>query len=76
MKFEYALAQVLIEEREKAGLTQAKLAERAGLSSRAIQKYESGEAEPLLGSVFSICKGLNMSEEQFMRRITQLLDTS
>ena len=74
MKFEYALARVLVEEREKAGLTQAMLAERSGISSRAIQKYENGEAEPLLGSIFSICKGLNVSEEQFLKRINQLLD--
>ena len=76
MKFEYALAQVLLEEREKAGLTQARLAELSGLSSRAIQKYESGEAEPLLGSVFNLCKGLNVSEEQFFKRINQLLESS
>jgi transcriptional regulator with XRE-family HTH domain len=53
-----SLAVLLREHRLAAGLTQAKLAELAGLSTRAIQHLEAGLGQPYAESARRLAEGL------------------
>lgn len=50
----------LVQARRAAGLTQAELAERAGLSRMAVQKAESGNTDPRLSTVQVMARALSM----------------
>jgi transcriptional regulator with XRE-family HTH domain len=52
--------------RSDAGLTQARLAELAGLHPLAIAKLERGEREPTWATVLAIAKALNVSVSAFV----------
>jgi DNA-binding XRE family transcriptional regulator len=56
----------LRELREKAGLTQRALAERAGVPLGSIQHHEQGVRVPSWASVAKICRALGVSCEAFM----------
>jgi transcriptional regulator with XRE-family HTH domain len=55
----------LKELREKAGLTQAALAQATGLSLGVIRDYEQGRKEPALRSAFKLAEALGVSVEEF-----------
>jgi transcriptional regulator with XRE-family HTH domain len=52
--------------RESAGLTQAALAERAGMNPFGVAKLEQGVREPTWATVQALCKALNISCEEFL----------
>lgn len=59
-----ALANAVIGARKRAGLTQAELAERAGLSRSAIMRLESGEASLSSDRVFPLCRALHIKPSE------------
>lgn len=54
----FCLAQILKEERKRAGLTQDELAEKIGTKKTYISRLENGKADILLGTLFRIFEGL------------------
>jgi transcriptional regulator with XRE-family HTH domain len=58
-------AETLRELRERAGLTQAALAERSALSIGSVRNYEQGLREPYWAAVFRLAKALGVSPEEF-----------
>jgi transcriptional regulator with XRE-family HTH domain len=58
-------AERLKEFREKAGLTQAALAQATGLSLGVVRDYEQGRKEPALRSAFKLAGALGVSVEEF-----------
>jgi transcriptional regulator with XRE-family HTH domain len=65
----------LKELREAAGLTQAQLAERAGLHRQGIVKLERGEREPAWGTVLALVEALGVSCDEFRQPPTRSHDT-
>jgi y4mF family transcriptional regulator len=57
--------EVLRELREKAGLTQLTLAQKAGVSQRGISHLEQGLRSPNWETVVAICEALGVSCETF-----------
>lgn len=53
-------------ERKKQGLSHEKLAEKSGLSIRAIGMIESGERKPTLFSCLRIAEALGISLKKFL----------
>jgi len=51
--------------RENAGLTQAELAERAGLHSQGVVKLERGEREPAWSTLLALASALGVSVGAF-----------
>src|SRR5262245_54646362 len=56
----------LRELRERAGLTQVQLAERAGLHPQGVVKLERGEREPAWGTVLALMEALGVSCDAFL----------
>ncbi len=54
----FILAERLKEERKKAGLTQAQLAEKIGTKKSYISRLENGHADVQLSTLFKIFQGL------------------
>jgi transcriptional regulator with XRE-family HTH domain len=55
------LGQLIRTAREKAGLTQAEVAERGGIRQKRISEIETGfSADPPLGTVAAIARGLKV----------------
>jgi|GEM_PF-670361 len=54
-------------EREKRGLTQAKLASLAGLNRAVINKIENGQSEPTVKTLQSIANALNLPDDVVFR---------
>ncbi|MGN0218902.1 MAG: helix-turn-helix domain-containing protein [Muribaculaceae bacterium] len=54
----FCLAETLKEERLRAGLTQAQLAERIGTKKTYISRIENGKADVQLSTLFRIFEGL------------------
>lgn len=54
----FILAERLKEERKKAGLTQAQLAEKIGTKKSYISRIENGHADVQLSTLFKIFQGL------------------
>jgi len=59
--------------RDRAGITQRALCERAGISIRALKGYESGETIPSRGVVTALSRALGFSEEFFFAGPIELL---
>lgn len=59
----FSLAEVLKEERLRAGLTQAQLAERIGTKKTYISRLENGKADVQLNTLFRIFGGLGRRVE-------------
>lgn len=53
--------------REKAGLSKGELGRRAGLSESYIGQIESTKKHPTVDTVFQICKGLNITIQEFFK---------
>ena len=51
--------------RKEAGLTQAKLADKAGLSARTVQSWEQGRRAPVSPDFFKLVKALGVSADSF-----------
>jgi ribosome-binding protein aMBF1 (putative translation factor) len=56
LAIEFAIAQMLIAARAKAGLTQAELAKRMGTTQSAVARLESGRRMPSIDSLESYAK--------------------
>ena len=59
--------EVLQELRERAGLTQLALAEKAGVSQRGISHLEQGLRSPNWDTVLALCAALGVSCEAFSK---------
>jgi transcriptional regulator with XRE-family HTH domain len=62
-----AFGQRLRELRERAGLTQAQLAERAGMHRQGVAKLELGEREPSWSTLLALTKALAVDLNAFAR---------
>jgi transcriptional regulator with XRE-family HTH domain len=51
--------------RDAAGLTQAQLAEKAGLHRQGVAKLETGEREPAWGTVQALARALGVGCSEF-----------
>lgn len=58
--------------RKEAGLTQKQLAERIGRKEITIRKYESGEREPRMSVITSICEALNIPIDEFGEELFEI----
>ncbi len=56
--------------REKAGLTQEKLAKQAGLSLRSIQNWEQGHRTPRAQIVLALARAIGVPVEKLLTEIT------
>ena len=56
-----ALAQMIAYYREKRGLTQRELADKAGVSPGAIGQYETGRTKPRIETLFRIATALEVT---------------
>lgn len=63
------LAETLREAREKAGISQEKLAERAGLHRTYISQLERGLKNPSLDVIVDLARGLRVAPLEFVSRI-------
>jgi len=54
--------------REARGVTQAVLAERAGLTREYVNKLEAGKYDPTLGTLGRLAKALGVTERAFLAR--------
>lgn len=57
---ELAIAQAMIDAREKAGMTQQKLSEMTGIAQADISKLEHGSANPSIKTLQRLATGLGM----------------
>lgn len=62
MKFDERLKSL----REEKGLTQVQLSELTGITTRQIQKYESGQSRPRLDAADKLAKALNVSTDELL----------
>jgi transcriptional regulator with XRE-family HTH domain len=69
MKIQNALGQVLSKERQRIGLSQMELSERAALHLNTIQGLESGRFNLKLTTVFQIAKALQMPVSTIMESV-------
>lgn len=63
LETEFMLARQIIEQRIKQKMTQTELAKRAGTNQVMIARYESGNANPTLGSMKKISKAFDKKLE-------------
>ncbi len=61
-----AFASILRRERERAGLTQEDLAERADISVRFVSFLETGKRQPSLTALAALSRGLGLSVAQLV----------
>ncbi len=66
-----AFAGVLRERRERAGLTQEDLAERADVSARYVSFLETGRRQPTLTALAALSAGVGVSMAEMVRDIEQ-----
>ncbi len=52
--------------RKEQGMTQAKLAEKLGISDRAVSKWETGKSMPDTGIMLEVCQLLNISVNELL----------
>ena len=58
------------------GLSQAQLAERAGVSLRQLSRYEAGEQQPVLSAAVTLADALGISLTQLAGQVSYELDLS
>lgn len=66
-----AFAGVLRERRERAGLTQEDLAERADVSARHVSLLETGRRQPTLTALAALSAGIGVSMSEMVRDLEQ-----
>lgn len=69
MKFNERLKQL----REQKELTQEELGKASGVSSRMIQRYESGNSRPRLDAAEKLAKALNVSTDELLGNADMLI---
>ena len=67
-----AFAVALSAERQKAGLTQEELAERADVSARFISFLETGRRQPSLSTLHALSVGLRISMQELVATMERL----
>ena len=60
--------------RSELGISQVELAERAGITSRQVARYESGEQQPVLNAAVRIARALSISLEELAGEFDTELD--
>ncbi|MGZ4121829.1 MAG: helix-turn-helix domain-containing protein [Tumebacillaceae bacterium] len=60
MEINAKLIGTIAAQRNKLGLTQRQLAEKAGIKQSALARFESGAVQPRIGTVLKIAKALNL----------------
>lgn len=68
-----AFAQVLVDARAKAGLTQEALAERANVSTRHVSYLETGDRQPTLTILRALSLGLGLPMSELLARVETAL---
>ena len=61
-----AFASVLREQRKLKGLTQAELAERAGITMRYVSLMETGHRQPTISTLYALARAMDMSLAAFI----------
>ena len=61
LKFHHYLAAIIRSARAQANLTQAQVANRAGVTRRYIQSLENGKQETSLSTLFSLAEAMQIS---------------
>ena len=78
---DYGFGNRLYELRKKAGLSQAELGEKLGLSNKAVSKWENGQAKPGLDTVHKLADVLSVSVDDLLetgsteKQITKIVIT-
>jgi transcriptional regulator with XRE-family HTH domain len=67
-----AFAVALSEERQKAGLTQEELADRADVSARFISFLETGRRQPSLSTLHALSLGLRISMQDLVATVERV----
>ena len=65
---------LMLRERKKQGLTQAELAEKAGISTMTIRRYESGDRKPRLEEALKISDALSINGEAIAMRDGKIIE--
>jgi transcriptional regulator with XRE-family HTH domain len=71
MENDMGFPKLLRQLREKAGLSQAGLAKKAGLSVRSIQNWEQGHRGPSAQGIIALSRGLEISAEVLLAAVTK-----
>jgi transcriptional regulator with XRE-family HTH domain len=69
-----ALGRAFSEARKEAGLTQADLADRSGVSTSAIKRIETGAVNPAYEAMFQLAKGIGVPLPPIFVRAHQLAE--
>ena len=69
---ERKLRAILVERRNRLGLTQAQLGKMLGKSQQFVSKYETGERKIDAVELVLIAKALNLSTSHILRRVGDL----
>jgi transcriptional regulator with XRE-family HTH domain len=69
-------SEVLRSRRAALGLSQAQLAQRAGVSPRQLARYEAGEQQPVLSAAVTLAEALGISLTQLAGQVSYELDLS
>jgi transcriptional regulator with XRE-family HTH domain len=73
--YQAALA-LLIEAREKAGLSQADLAARFGLTERLVSSYETGARLLDVGEFIAMCRAIGVDPYELLLKAERIADGS
>lgn len=65
----YVYSGLLVDARQKQRITQAKAAERCGVSTRQYQKFEGGKALPRLDRAIHIAVVMEFSLDELVRQV-------
>lgn len=71
-----ALSAVLVEEREKQGLSKNELATRANIDRAGLIRSERGDKNPTIGFYIDWCRGLNLKFSVAIQRAEKKLTNS
>lgn len=61
-----ALQDNILRHRDRLGLTQRQLAEKAGLSQPAVAQYELGQKKPSLNALFKLAVALGVDASELL----------
>ena len=75
MKLEKALAVVIFKHRKEKKLSQEKLAELSNIHRTYISQIERSLKSPTIGTVFSICKALEINTSSLIKEIEDVLSS-
>jgi transcriptional regulator with XRE-family HTH domain len=70
------ISEVIKHRRSELGLSQAQLAQAAGISLRQLARYEAGEQQPVLAAAVALADALQISLAQLAGQVTYDLDLS